>query len=436
MSRDIEDAAAMVVARLGRRPVDALEAAVALEAWGGVEAPRSLALGPAIVDATRGRSQLWRKPILPRGQDHAVEDRPDYMQIIGAVAILLAIMMWIATVPTFRGESMGSLALEAMPTGLGVQWFLQSRYLQGENSMGRLRALDVPSILLILTAVGVAWAVGGDVGGLAAALVVVWSAATVLVVRGWALPAAGLFVAAGVAGALGTPTPVNVAVVVDLTFVAALVAVLTAPRTTRPPGEWGTVGVATSVGTMMGLLVAVGMSPGAVEVVASSSSMIALVIIGAMWGSFHLNKLWVVTLSSPIDQRSEVPGHSLRARMAVVINGAILRVLGVGVASLPIGLVLAWSDYGVEALVPLMAFVLAMLVVVLGSLVAGFGGGLRTAVSLVAGCLVAIGMRAFGLDVAAAGLALAGGSIVSLAVLIPPVKQIIDDPGMSVATLL
>lgn len=331
---------------------------------------------------------------------------------------------------------MGSLALEAMPTGLGVQWFLQSRYLQGENSMGRLRALDVPSILLILTAVGVAWAVGGDVGGLAAALVVVWSAATVLVVRGWALPAAGLFVAAGVAGALGTPTPVNVAVVVDLTFVAALVAVLTAPRTTRPPGEWGTVGVATSVGTMMGLLVAVGMSPGAVEVVASSSSMIALVIIGAMWGSFHLNKLWVVTLSSPIDQRSEVPGHSLRARMAVVINGAILRVLGVGVASLPIGLVLAWSDYGVEALVPLMAFVLAMLVVVLGSLVAGFGGGLRTAVSLVAGCLVAIGMRAFGLDVAAAGLALAGGSIVSLAVLIPPVKQIIDDPGMSVATLL
>lgn len=436
MSRDIEDAAAMVVARLGRRPVDALEAAVALEAWGGVEAPRSLALGPAIVDATRGRSQLWRKPILPRGQDHAVEDRPDYMQIIGAVAILLAIMMWIATVPTFRGESMGSLALEAMPTGLGVQWFLQSRYLQGENSMGRLRALDVPSILLILTAVGVAWAVGGDVGGLAAALVVVWSAATVLVVRGWALPAAGLFVAAGVAGALGTPTPVNVAVVVDLTFVAALVAVLTAPRTTRPPGEWGTVGVATSVGTMMGLLVAVGMSPGAVEVVASSSSMIALVIIGAMWGSFHLNKLWVVTLSSPIDQRSEVPGHSLHARMAVVINGAILRVLGVGVASLPIGLVLAWSDYGVEALVPLMAFVLAMLVVVLGSLVAGFGGGLRTAVSLVAGCLVAIGMRAFGLDVAAAGLALAGGSIVSLAVLIPPVKQIIDDPGMSVATLL
>ncbi|MGC1511463.1 MAG: hypothetical protein WA797_00900 [Acidimicrobiales bacterium] len=436
MSRDIEDAAAMVVARLGRRPIDALEAAVALEAWGGVEAPRSLALGPAIVDATRGRSQLWRKPILPRGQDHAVEDRPDYMQIIGAVAILLAIMMWIATVPTFRGESMGSLALEAMPTGLGVQWFLQSRYLQGENSMGRLRALDVPSILLILTAVGVAWAVGGDVGGLAAALVVVWSAATVLVVRGWALPAAGLFVAAGVAGALGTPTPVNVAVVVDLTFVAALVAVLTAPRTTRPPGEWGTVGVATSVGTMMGLLVAVGMSPGAVEVVASSSSMIALVIIGAMWGSFHLNKLWVVTLSSPIDQRSEVPGHSLRARMAVVINGAILRVLGVGVASLPIGLVLAWSDYGVEALVPLMAFVLAMLVVVLGSLVAGFGGGLRTAVSLVAGCLVAIGMRAFGLDVAAAGLALAGGSIVSLAVLIPPVKQIIDDPGMSVATLL
>lgn len=436
MSRDIEEAAAMVVARLGRRPVDALEAAVALEAWGGVEAPRSLALGPAIVDATRGRSQLWRKPILPRGQDHAMEDRPDYTQIIGAVAILLAIMMWIAALPTFRGESMGSLALEAMPTGLGVQWFLQSRYLQGENNMGRLRALDVPSILLILTAVGVAWMVGGDVGGLAAALVVVWSAGTVLIVRGWALPAAGFFVAAGVAGVLGTPTPVNVAVVVDLTFLAALLAVLTAPRTTRPPGEWGTVGIATSVGTMMGLLVAVGMSPGAVEVVASSSPMIALVIIGAMWGSFHLNKLWVVTLSSPIDQRSEVPGHSLRDRMAVVIHGAVARVLGVGVASLPIGLVLAWSDYGVEALVPLLAFVLAMLVVVLGSLVVGFGGGRRTAGSLLAGCLVAIGMRAFGLDVSQAGLALAGGSIASLAILVRPVKQIIDDPGMSVATLL
>ncbi|MBI3257610.1 MAG: hypothetical protein HYZ59_07485, partial [Actinobacteria bacterium] len=48
----------------------------------------------------------------------------------------------------------------------------------------------------------------------------------------------------------------------------------------------------------------------------------------------------------------------------------------------------------------------------------------------------AVGMRAFGLDASEAGLALAGGSMASLVVLIRPVKQMIDDSGMSVATLL
>lgn len=425
----------MVVARLGRRPVDALEAAVTLEAWGGVEAPRSLALGPAIVEVTRGRSRQWRKPLLARGQDAVVEDPPDRAQIIGAVAALLAVALWIAALPGFRGESMGSLALEAMPTGLGVQWFLQSRYLAGAD-VGRLRAVDLPSTLFVLAAVAVAWIVGGDVGGPSAALVVVWSTGMIMTVRGWGLPAAGVFLVAGLAGLLGSPVSVNVAAVVDLCVLGAGVAVVTAPRTKRPPGEWGPVTVATVVGILMGLLVVVGLSARAVDVLSGASPALLAVILGAMWGSFHLNKLWVVTLSSPIDQRGEVPGHSLHRRVAAVIQGAIARVLGVGVVSLPVGLALSWSDQGVKALVPLTAFVSAMLVVVLCSLMAGFARVHWAAGALAAGCLAAAGTRAAGLDATSVGLALAIGSATSLLVLIRPIKEMIDDPGSSIATLL
>lgn len=436
MSREIEEAAAVVVARLGRRPVDALEAAVALEAWGGVEAPRSLALGPSIVDLTRGRSRQWRKPLLAKGQDAVVEDPPDRAQVVGAVAVLLAIALWIAALPTFRGESMGSLALEAMPTGLGVQWFLQRRYLAGADNVGKLRAIDLPSILVVLMAVAVGWLVGGDVGGPSAALVVVWSSGMILIARGWGLAVAGVFLVAGVAGALGSPVSVNVAVVVDLCVLGAGIAVVTAPRANSPPGQWAPVMAATVVGVLMGLLVVVGLSATAVDVLSGASPALLVVILGAMWASFHLNKLWVVTLSSPVDHRGEVPGHSVRRRVAAVIQGAIARSLGVGVVSLPVGWALSWSDQGVKALVPLTAFVPAMLVVVLCSLMAGFARVNWAIGALVAGCLAAVGTRAAGVEAVSAGLALAIGSVASLLILIRPLKQMIDDPGSSIATLI
>lgn len=436
MSEEVDQAAAKVVARLGRRPVDSLEAAVALEAWCGIEAPRSLALGPAIVDLTRGRSQLWRKPLVSRGEDRVLDETPNLKHLIGGVAVLLAIMIWMAALPEFEGGSMGSHALIAMPSGLGVQWFLQSRYLAGEGGLGRLRALDIPSALLIIAAVSIPWALAGDSGELVAALAVVWAATPVLVIRGWGLSTSVVFIAAAIAAAFGTSARLNAAIVVDSVMVAAIFAVVTAPRTSRPAGGWAPAGMATTVGILMGLIVVVGMSEEALDVVTPASPVVVLVILGAMWGSLHLNRLWAVTLSSPIDQRSEVPGHSLQARMGEVIQGAIVRVLGVGVAALPIGVALANNDERLKALLPLTAFVLAMMVVVLGSLVAGFRRGPWAAAALGAGCCVAAAVRIGGVEGLAPGIALALGSITSIAVLVTPVKQMIDDPGMSIATLL
>ncbi len=436
MSSDIERAAATVVARLGRRPVDALEAAVVLEAWGGMEAPQSLAIGPAVVEATRGRSHSWRKPIQSRDHDRVVQDGPPFGLVVGSVVMLLSIMVWMASLPPVGGDGIGSLALQAMPVGLGLQWFLQSRFLAGEGGISRLRNLDVLSVLVISVTLLVAWGIGGSHGQFSMALVVVWSTATILVVRGWGLPGSGLFIVAAIAGFFDSPTGLNVAVVVDMSILISGVAVVTVPRTTSPLGSWEKSGIATAVGVLMGLLVVVGMSPDVIDIVATSTLVVVFSIIGAMWGSFHLNQLWIVTLTSPIDQRSEVPGHSLPGRVGAVIQGSIIRVLGLGVGSLPVGFLMARTDYGMMALVPLVAFVLVMVVAMFVSLVESFAGGRWAIGALIVGCLVAMLIRLSGLDGLVEGIALAGGALTSLIILNRPVQRLINDPGMSIATLI
>ena len=103
---------------------------------------------------------------------------------------------------------------------------------------------------------------------------------------------------------------------------------------------------------------------------------------------------------------------------------------------MPIGLFATRNEYGLEALWPFIAFILAMVVVVIATLADAFGKGLWTLAALSAGCLVAVGLRLLGLDAQMSGLALIGGAAVSLAVLVNPVKQMTDDLGMIIATRL
>lgn len=436
MTNDVEAAAAAVVARLGRRPIDELEAAVVLEAWGGIEAPKSLAMGPAIVEVTRGRSQTWRKPILKKSTRESGGNDSSSNQAVSSVLMLFSIIIWMISLPSVDGLSLSLFALRIMPIVLGVQWFLKGRYLSSADGLKMLRKLDPISVLLLALALLLSWQVSGVHGELGAALVVVWTAAMLLIVRGWGIAGSVVFVVAAIGGFLDIGTLINVALVTVVMVAATVAAVLSLPNTSIPPGTWDQVAIGTSIGVLFGLLIGAGMNPRAGAILSSSFPVVIFTILGAMLGSSQLNRLWIVTLSSSIDQRSEIPGHSIARRANALIKGAIFRVVGFSSISLPIGLFMTRTEYGLEALWPFIAFILAMVVVVIGTLADAFGEGLWTLAALSAGCLVAVGLRLLGLDAQVSGLALIGGAAVSLAVLVNPVKQMTDDLGMIIATRL
>ena len=303
MTNDVEAAAAAVVARLGRRPVDELEVAVVLEAWGGIEAPKSLAMGPAIVELTRGRSQTWRKPILKKSTRESGGNDSSSNQAVSSVLMLFSIIIWMISLPPVDGLSLSLFALRIMPIVLGVQWFLKGRYLSSADGLKMMRKLDPISVLLLALALLLSWQVSGVHGEpahpeLGAALVVVWTAAMLLIVRGWGIAGSVVFVVAAIGGFLDMGTLINVALVTVVMVAATVAAVLSLPNTIIPPGTWDQVAIGTSIGVLFGLLIGAGMNPRAGAILSSSFPVVIFTILGAMLGSSQLNRIWIITLSS------------------------------------------------------------------------------------------------------------------------------------------
>ena len=176
------DAEVLVEARLGRRPQDMLEAAVALEAWVGLPAQTALATGSALMrpEARAAETSVGRVPA-PSSRHGAV------LEGLALVITVIAIACWAAPLSSSLGADVVERGLLiALPLTLALQWGLRARYLDRVDALVQLA--DRRGMLLLGGCVVAALPAlaFGAAGALAGLLTVTWVAGTILVRRRWA----------------------------------------------------------------------------------------------------------------------------------------------------------------------------------------------------------------------------------------------------------
>lgn len=311
-----EEAGGIVGARLGRPPQDLLEAAVVLEAWGGVPSEAALALDPAILPpcVTPEERTGWE----------AAEDEGRRSVVAEAVGLLVAIVA-VATWAGPLSRQLGATTLEhalrvALPLTLGLQWMVRSRYLGRPGGL-RCLAEERGRVLLVAVTVLLALALVPRAGPLAAVLVLIWVGGTLLARRGWELLYAALV--AGEALALGAHTPAARSLLVLAAVVVCLCAIAVA--TTRgplpeTPGRLRRALAAGGIGLLLGCLLVGDQSLGWGVHGAFPGLALAPSVIGGLWGGYHL---WQFHAAVPRALR----GLPLAQASARIPGGPAMRIL-------------------------------------------------------------------------------------------------------------
>jgi hypothetical protein len=175
-------ALAVVEARLGRPPRDGLEAAVVLEAWGGLRTDAALQLGERVMgEVSDTRAEAPQEPRLqpPEPISYLVE-------ICGLVGFV-SMATW--AVPL--GKALTNVDIDlafkvGVPLALAVQWMVRRRYFSGERRLGSFGSDGVRfTLLLLLGYCGIA--ATGDTGVLIAVLEVIWFSGYILAKDGKAM---------------------------------------------------------------------------------------------------------------------------------------------------------------------------------------------------------------------------------------------------------
>jgi hypothetical protein len=286
-SIDAVEARRLVEARLGRRPQDMLEAAVALEAWAGLQAQGAL---EAAREVMRDASPV------PEASTGALPERSaERGALVEALTFLLtviAIACWTAPLAAGAGVAeVGRGVMLALPVTLGLQWGLSCRFLAREHGRAQLGRRRPVLALAACALVGAAALALGQAGLIAGLLTVTWVAGTVLVrCHRPAVYAAGILLTT--AAMLGGLPPMTVLAV------AAAAAVLAALAALHPPAEprrgsgarWTRVGAATAIGAGSGLLLVldptVSWTSGSMAAVGLLPSAVA-----GFWASYRLRDL-------------------------------------------------------------------------------------------------------------------------------------------------
>jgi hypothetical protein len=427
------EARRLVEARLGRRPQDMLEAAVALEAWAGLPAQGALDAAREVMRDTSPVPEASTGPLPDRSAEKGA-----LLEALTFLTTVIAIACW--TAPLAVGVGVGVVGrgvMLALPVTLGLQWGLSSRFLArplGRAQLGRRR----PVLALAAGAlVAASWLALGQAGLIAGLLTVTWVAGTVLVQCHWGgVYAAGILLTTGAMLAGLRPMAV-----LGAATAAALLAALAALRPAATPARgtgarWTRVSAAAAIGAGTGLLLiidpTVNWTDGAVPAIGLLPSAVA-----GFWASYRLRDL----------------GHAIpRAAWGVRVGAAPPRGLG----SAPLRLLLS-ALCELVALTAVLSAGLLLLTPWLGEvtdaagLLAGFG--LVAPAMLLAGVLEALGRaRAVLIALACAagveaylrwtdvapfpGVGLVVGGAVAAAFLVPVAVAVLGRPASTLATAL
>ena len=423
-----ERARAVVEARLGRPAQDQLEAAVVLEAWGGLRAADALERGPKVIR---------RAPAPVKAeQDHAEPEsrgRSSAAEGISLMLAVLAVAAWAAPLSAHLGASAWDSAVRlALPITLALQWIVWSRHLRSGEGLGSLRHEGPVGVVALLVLEAVLFSFG-TTGAIAGMLVAIWVGGTVLVDRGWVVWYALQLAVIGAILAIGGEPHLMLGIAALGTLAAVAAALITSTSPAQRPAPWGRALVAGAIGAGLGaLLVAdhtIGWGfRGAVPALALIPS-----TVGGFWGGRHLSRIHVNLASALRGIPASHADHvNLRGPGLATVGGAILR-LAAGTALLSLACVLV---------APAMSGTVAT------SLFVGFG--CLALATLMVSMLVSLGRLAWALFVVATsvsleilllphvwsppGSGLIGGAAIAVLLSLPPIVKVLVRPGRALAT--
>lgn len=442
---DRAGAVALVEARLGRPPQDALEAAVVLEAWGGVTPDRSHGVARDVVahPPTRIGSPPTRRP------RHPVAD-PAWQTAIGDLGFVIGVLMtglWVSELADALGSSTVDIAWRvALPFALGAQWFARRRYLGGPDGLGRLRRHFGRSAAVVLVGAG-AMAVAPGWGLLASGLTLLWIGGFLVARLGFGLPFGSALLAVTGGLWLGVDPRILLGVSAAAALGVGAVALLRTAPSARRPGPIGRAVPAALIGAGLGLLLVLEPRfPWSAKGVLPTLTVIPS-LVGSLWGGVHMSRLWDVLPPALADTAVHAPAGAAARPGALLLRlwrGAVLRLaLGTGLCSLVVtgfalaapGVAFAGGDVG-EGRRIVWALLLAHAVLAVAGLVVAlleafgrWGWGLSATGG---GCLTALVI-----DLTDAhpfpGLRILIAALVALVIGIPTLHALLREPARTLA---
>jgi hypothetical protein len=308
------EAQAILQSRLGREPQDVIEAAVVLEAWGGLPAEHALAAAQECFGSIHAVAEPAAEP--PEPEEEAPRAPSDALTMLLALATIL---LWTSPLRSQLGESAFTAAVRlSVPLILGAQWLVATRYLFDRWWLERLRH-DRRLLAALAGASLAAGAAAGRVGLLAVELCVLWAAAAIVVRRGRRLTLVALLAATTAALFAGEPA-LAVLAALDVALIAAVGLLLRGAASGLYRGRpWPVAGRACALGAGLGLLlISERMASFGGEPRALALALIPPTL-ASFWGGWHLASLWRVV-------RDSLDGQPLAAASAAAWRSPALRV--------------------------------------------------------------------------------------------------------------
>jgi hypothetical protein len=429
-------ATGVIEARLGRSAQDVLEAAVVLEAWGGLRANAALSLGSRVVPPKAPRWTPGRFTTEDSGRRDSI-----LTEAIALIMAILAVASWAGPLSRQVGTSVLEQAIViALPLTLALQWSLRSRYLSRRSGLACLAhdrmvvcalgllVIEAPLLLLL-----------PKYGPLAGMFVAIWVGGTVLARRGWAL-AYGLLLAGAVVGLRADVSAYPL--LEGLTAVilgGGVVGVATGGgRSDEPAGRIGRALWAGAIGLALGGLLVGDSSLGWGVHGAFPALALLPSVLGSFWGGYYLWKFYDAVPRGlqgvGLEQANE---RNLRGSAMGILLGALLRLVGTTVVLSGIVIAIGQWTSGTNRLSLFVGFgcvaLVTMLVNLLESLAyarwAFFAALASVATELVLSKLVLA-------STALPGTALIAGTIVGIVVALPLLLKLLLRPGRVLATSL
>lgn len=424
------NAEALVQARLGRAPQDLYEAAVVLEAWGGMRGPDALRMGRELMSVARLR---WPSP--EEGHERARLPPGLLPEAFALIVTVCVLALWGPALATELGRPAVELALWiALPLALGLQWALRSRYLGSAEGFDALAAERRRLLALVLPALVVPPVLWREAGLLAALLLVICLGGMILAARGWGPRFAACMAVCGGLVFVGIPPLVLVGEAALGTAVGVYAALRGSAAPAVKPRPWRRAAGSGLVGLGLGLLF---LGDPSVRWGNDVVAALALVppAVGGIWGGLSLARMWT-------DIPAAVRGIGTDGDRARLVGPGLLavaaaRLLGV---TLSLSLLLAVAEWLVVGRTPgpaaVAAFAFLGLAVLAVSLLDALGLGTLAVFAVAAGAAAELGSALLGASEHVAGVGMAAGAATVLVVALPRAVGLLLRPGRLLGTTL